>query len=71
MFIFWLKYTKIWTEIQWEECILSHCCWLPSNHEFKKKAFNNKVERDPPRKPLNKEGGFQLMESIENKWGEK
>lgn len=38
---------------------------------LKKKAFNNKVERDPPRKPLNKEGGFQLMESIENKWGEK
>ena len=50
---------------------LGHCHWLPTNHEFQnqKKAFNNKIERDPPPKPLNDEKIFQLVESIENKWG--
>lgn len=48
---------------------LGHRRWLLSNHGFRnqKKSFNNKVERDPPLKPLNGEEIFQLVESMKNK----
>ncbi|XP_052291944.1 uncharacterized protein LOC127900769 [Citrus sinensis] len=50
---------------------IGHRLWLPHGHKFRfqAKAFDNSVCDETPPKLLNGEEIFQLVESIDNRWG--